>query len=63
MDIPGLPEILIMTTYYTVTQSAHQSVTRHVGANGTFYIVKDEGRLVNGQDTHVEVAMSVDVTV
>ena len=43
-------------------QSAQQSVTRRVGANGTFYIVKDEDRLVNDHDTQVQVAMSVDVT-
>ena len=38
-------------------RSAQQNMTRRVGANGTFYIVKDEDRLVNDHDTHVQVAI------
>ena len=37
-------------------QSAQQYVTRHVGANRTFYIINDEDRLANSDETYVQVA-------
>ena len=38
-------------------QSVHQNLTRRVGANGTFYIIKDEDKLAmaGSDDTHVQV--------
>ena len=40
-------------------QSAHQNVTRRVGVNGTFYIVKDEDRLINN---HTGTLVQVELT-
>ena len=40
-------------------QSVHQNVTRHVEANGTFYVITDEdkyNRLAICNETHVQVA-------
>ena len=37
-------------------QSVHQNVTRHVGANGTFYIIKDEDKLAVAE-TYVQVCI------
>ena len=36
-------------------QSPHQNVTRRVGANGTFYIIKDEDKLAGSDETYVQV--------
>ena len=38
-------------------QSVHQNLTRHIGANGTFYIIKDEDKLAmaGSDDTYVQV--------
>ena len=38
-------------------KSEHQNLTRRVGANGTFYIIKDEDKLAmdGSEDTHVQV--------
>ena len=37
-------------------QSVHQNVTRRVGENGTFYIIKDEDNLAgNSDETYVQV--------
>ena len=38
-------------------KSEHQNLTRRVGANGTFYIIKDEDRLAmaGSEDSHVQV--------
>ena len=37
--------------------SLHKNLTRHIGANGTFYILEDEDKLamVGSEDTHVQV--------
>lgn len=39
--------------------SVHQNVTRQVGANGTFYIIKDEDKLLITDDTYFQVALLV----
>ena len=36
-------------------QSGQQNVTRRVGANGTFYIIKDEDNLAGSGETYVQV--------
>ena len=42
-------------------QSVHQNVLRRVGANGTFYIIKDEDKLAmaGSEDTHVTVLHTI----
>lgn len=36
-------------------QSVHRNVTRRVGANGTYYIIKDEDNLAGSDETYVQV--------
>ena len=45
-------------TFYS-PQSVHQNVTRRVGANGTFYIIKDEDKLAmaDRDETYVQVCI------
>ena len=39
-----------------IPQSPHQNVTRRVGSNRTFYIIKDEDKLTGShEETYVEV--------
>ena len=38
-------------------QSEQQSVTRSVGANGTFYIIEDQDKLADNLETYVQVVM------
>ena len=36
-------------------QSVHQNLTRRIGANGTFYVIRDEDKLAGSDETYVQV--------
>ena len=40
-------------------QSMNQKLVRHIGANATYYIIKDEDKLEGREATHVRVLYAV----
>lgn len=58
---PELPceSIIGYTVRFFNPQVTHQSTIRHVGANSTFYIIKDEDRLDTMDSIHVQVGIFI----